>query len=125
MQGEAANFQQFHELKRRNVLRAAVLQAGAVWALSQGFAQLAPIVGAPEWAVRWFLLAAIIGFPFWIAFTWFHEFTPDGIKRDSAIGPAFPNVDVYPLMTHLLGLPAAANDGNYDAVKGMLKPSAR
>ena len=39
--------------------------------------------------------------------------------------PAFPNVDVYPLMTHLLGIPAAANDGDYDAVKDMLKPAAR
>ncbi|WP_027484291.1 ectonucleotide pyrophosphatase/phosphodiesterase [Rhodanobacter sp. OR87] len=39
--------------------------------------------------------------------------------------PAFPNVDVYPLMTHLLGLPAAANDGDYDAVKGMLRPAAQ
>ncbi len=39
--------------------------------------------------------------------------------------PPFPNVDVYPLMTHLLGLPAAANDGDYDAVKDMLKPEAR
>jgi predicted AlkP superfamily pyrophosphatase or phosphodiesterase len=39
--------------------------------------------------------------------------------------PAFPNVDVYPLMTHLLGLPAAANDGDYDAVKDMLKPAVR
>ncbi|HEY8681849.1 MAG TPA: ectonucleotide pyrophosphatase/phosphodiesterase [Rhodanobacter sp.] len=38
---------------------------------------------------------------------------------------AFPNVDVYPLMTHLLGLPAAANDGDYDAVKDMLKPASR
>jgi len=28
----------FAELKRRNVLRAAVLYAGAVWALSQGIA---------------------------------------------------------------------------------------
>ncbi|MEO6801194.1 MAG: ectonucleotide pyrophosphatase/phosphodiesterase [Rhodanobacter sp.] len=45
--------------------------------------------------------------------------------RVGARVPAFPNVDVYPLMTHLLGLPAAANDGNYDAVKGMLKKAAR
>ena len=29
------------------------------------------------------------------------------------------------LMTHLLDLPAAANDGDYDAVKGMLKPDAQ
>ena len=39
--------------------------------------------------------------------------------------PEFPNVDVYPLMAHLLGIPAAANDGNYDAVKDMLKPEQR
>ncbi len=38
---------------------------------------------------------------------------------------AFPNVDVYPLMIHLLGIPAAANDGDYNAVKDMLKPAAR
>jgi predicted AlkP superfamily pyrophosphatase or phosphodiesterase len=38
---------------------------------------------------------------------------------------AFPNVDVYPLMTHLLDIPAAANDGDYDAVKDMLKPAAQ
>jgi predicted AlkP superfamily pyrophosphatase or phosphodiesterase len=34
----------------------------------------------------------------------------------------FPNVDVYPLMAHLLQVPAAPNDGDYDAVKDMLKP---
>jgi TolB-like protein/Flp pilus assembly protein TadD len=83
-----ANFSLFQELKRRNVLRAGVLYAGAVWALSQGFAQLAPIVGAPDWAVRWFLVAAVIGFPFWIAFAWFYEFTPSGLKRESEIDPA-------------------------------------
>lgn len=43
--------------------------------------------------------------------------------RVNAKVPAFPNVDVYPLMTHLLGIPAAANDGNYDEVKDMLKPA--
>ena len=45
--------------------------------------------------------------------------------RVGAKVPAFPNVDVYPLMTHLLDLPAAANDGSYEAVKDMLKPAAR
>lgn len=38
---------------------------------------------------------------------------------------AFPNVDVYPLMTHLLHIPAAANDGSYQAVEDMLKPDLR
>jgi TolB-like protein/Tfp pilus assembly protein PilF len=77
----------FGELKRRNVLRAAVLYAGAVWALAQGIAQLTPVVGAPEWIARGFLIAAAFGFPFWIAFAWFYEITPTGLKRESEIAP--------------------------------------
>jgi TolB-like protein len=34
------------------------------------------------------LVAAGIGFPFWIAFAWFYEFTPEGLKRESEIDPA-------------------------------------
>src|SRR5262245_20967558 len=78
----------FAELKRRNVIRAAILYIGAVWAIAQGISQLGPSVGAPEWATRWFLVAAAIGFPFWIAFAWFYEFTPQGFKRESEIDPA-------------------------------------
>jgi TolB-like protein/Tfp pilus assembly protein PilF len=78
----------FAELKRRNVIRATILYVGAVWALAQGISQLGPSLGAPEWALRWFLVAAGIGFPFWIAFAWFYEFTPEGLKRESEIDPA-------------------------------------
>ena len=78
----------FSELKRRNVIRAAILYLGAVWALAQGISQLGPSVGAPEWATRWFLVAAVIGFPFSIAFAWFYEFTPEGLKRESEIDRA-------------------------------------
>ncbi|HET7064507.1 MAG TPA: tetratricopeptide repeat protein [Rudaea sp.] len=77
----------FAELKRRNVIRAAVLYVGAIWALAQGIAQLGSSVGAPEWATRWFLVAAAIGFPFWLAFAWFFEFTPEGIKREAEVEP--------------------------------------
>jgi TolB-like protein/Tfp pilus assembly protein PilF len=73
------------ELQRRNVLRAAILYATSVWALGQGVAALGPSLGAPDWSVRWFLVAAFIGFPFWIAFAWFYEFTPQGIKRESEV----------------------------------------
>ncbi len=45
--------------------------------------------------------------------------------REGVVVPQFPNVDVYPLMTHLLDIPAAANDGDYHQVEGMLVPSAR
>src|SRR5690606_31038565 len=75
------------ELRRRNVFRAAAIYLAAVWALAQGFAQLQPVVRAPEWITLGFLVAASIGFPFWIAFAWFYEFTPDGLKRESEVEP--------------------------------------
>jgi TolB-like protein len=75
------------ELKRRNVLRAGLLYLGAAWALAQGIAQLGPALGAPDWSTRWFLVAAAIGFPLWVAFAWFYEFTPQGLKRESDIAP--------------------------------------
>src|SRR5690348_7650848 len=77
----------WRELKRRNVLRAAALYAGGAWALSQGVSQLTPAIGLPDFATRWFLVAAAIGLPFWLAFAWFYEFTPQGLKRESEIAP--------------------------------------
>ena len=80
-----ARFAFFSELKRRNVLRAAVLYAGAVWLLAQVITQLGPVFDAPGWIARTFLIAAAIGFPFWVVFAWFHEFTPQGLKRESEV----------------------------------------
>jgi len=77
----------FAELARRNVLRAGALYAGAIWALAQGIAQLGPSFGMPDWGTRWFVIAGVIGFPFWLAFAWFYEFTPEGLKRESQIDP--------------------------------------
>ena len=75
----------FAELRRRSVIRAAILYIGAVWALAQGISQLGPSVGAPEWTTLWFLVAAAIGFPFWIAFAWFYEWTPEGFRREREV----------------------------------------
>jgi TolB-like protein/Flp pilus assembly protein TadD len=73
------------ELQRRNVIRAGVLYVGGVWLLAQVIVTLGPVVGAPDWLARAFLIAAAIGFPFWIAFAWFYEFTPEGIRRESEV----------------------------------------
>src|ERR1700754_1372531 len=40
----------------------------------------------------------------------------------ASIAP-FPNVDVYPLLAHLLDLQPLPNDGNLEAVKGLLAPA--
>ncbi len=77
----------FAELKRRNVLRAGAFYAAAVWALAQGIAQLGPVFGVPQWTVRWFVIACMVGFPFVLAFAWFYELTPTGLKRESEVAP--------------------------------------
>ena len=73
------------ELKRRNVIRAGALYVGTVWAFGQGLSQFSPALGLPDMATRWFLIVAAIGFPFWLAFAWVYEWTPQGLKRESEI----------------------------------------
>ena len=96
----------FADLKRRNVIRAALLYVGAVWALAQGISQLGR-------ATRWFLVAAAIGFPFWIAFAWFYEFTPQALKRESEIDPFW--------RTYSLALAEFANGNRTEADAALKK----
>jgi TolB-like protein len=73
------------ELKRRNVFRATALYAAAAWLLVQVATQVFPFFHVPEWVVRWIIVAAVIGLPPFIAFAWFYEFTPEGLKRQSEV----------------------------------------
>lgn len=73
------------ELQRRNVFRAGLLYIGVIWALSQGLAQVLPVFDVPNQVVRWLIVAGIVGFPFWLAFAWFFELTPEGLKLESKV----------------------------------------
>ncbi len=75
------------ELKRRNVFRAAAFYAAASWLLVQIATQVFPFFDVPNWAVRVVVLAAVIGFPFAVLFSWFYEWTPQGLKRESEVAP--------------------------------------
>jgi TolB-like protein/Tfp pilus assembly protein PilF len=77
----------FAELKRRNVLRAAAFYAASAWLLVQVATQVFPFFHIAEWVVRWIVVAAAIGFPFALLFSWFYEWTPQGIQRESEITP--------------------------------------
>ncbi|HEV2606394.1 MAG TPA: tetratricopeptide repeat protein [Xanthomonadaceae bacterium] len=77
----------FAELKRRNVLRAATFYAASAWLLVQIATQVFPFFDIPNWVVRWFVIAALIGFPFAMLFSWFYEWTPQGIQRESEVEP--------------------------------------
>lgn len=76
------------ELKRRNVLRAAVLYIAATWALSQGVSQLTPALDLPDWATRAFLIACGIGFPIALVLVWNFDSLLREIRR--ALSPESP-----------------------------------
>lgn len=42
--------------------------------------------------------------------------------RRGLVVPPFPNVDIYPLLAHILGVAPEKNDGNFSDVERMLKP---
>jgi TolB-like protein len=77
----------FAELKRRNVLRAAAFYAASAWLLVQVATQVFPFFHIAEWVVRWIVVAAAIGFPFAMLFSWFYEWTPHGLQLESDIAP--------------------------------------
>ncbi len=45
--------------------------------------------------------------------------------RAGVVLPAFPNVDVYPLLMHLLDLPAQPGDGSLAPLRPALREGAR
>jgi TolB-like protein/tetratricopeptide (TPR) repeat protein len=75
----------FKELKRRNVFRVGVAYALGAWVLLQIVDFVLEVIQAPEWILQVFFLAAAVGLPIVLIFSWVFEMTPDGIKRESEI----------------------------------------
>jgi len=73
------------ELKRRNVIRAGAFYAASAWLLVQVATQVFPFFHVPEWVVRWIIVAAMVGFPVWLLFSWYYEWTPQGFQRESEV----------------------------------------
>ncbi|NND59985.1 MAG: FHA domain-containing protein [Gammaproteobacteria bacterium] len=80
----------FSELSRRRVTRVAAGYIVVVWALSLGFAELFPVFGLGDWAVRAFIALGLMGLPIAILFAWKYDLTSDGIVRDPKDFPASP-----------------------------------
>ncbi|MEO6155937.1 MAG: hypothetical protein ABIP16_09455, partial [Thermomonas sp.] len=75
----------FTELQRRNIFRAATIYAAGAWLLVQIATQVLPYFGIDTSALRWVVLALVAGFPLAMLLSWFYEWTPEGIRRESAV----------------------------------------
>ena len=77
----------FRELSRRRVIRTVAAYVVVMWALSQGGADLFPVFGLPEWALRVFIITSVAGIPVVALLSWRFDLTAKGLVRDSLGSP--------------------------------------
>ena len=70
------------ELKRRNVIRIAILYLVSSWVLLQLADVLSSLLNAPEFAGSIVVMLLILGFFPALIFAWVYEMTPEGLKRE-------------------------------------------
>jgi TolB-like protein len=85
------------ELKRRKVIRVAVVYAATAFAVLQAADIMLPQMGVPEWGLSLVVALIVLGFPIAIVLGWALEVTPEGVRvtpsaalDDSADGAATP-----------------------------------
>ena len=71
----------FAEIRRRNVLKVALLYAVASWLLLWFVRNTGEVLGLPAWGEKFLWLAVAIGFPVALLFAWAYEITPSGLKK--------------------------------------------
>ncbi len=75
----------FDELKRRNVIKVAIAYVVLGWLAAQVAEFATENFGAPEWALKTFVVFLMLGLPFALIMAWAFEVTPDGIKREKDV----------------------------------------
>ena len=76
----------FAELKRRNVIRMAGLYLVGAWLLIQVASTLLPAFDIPSWMLRGLIVTLALGFIPAVIFSWVFQLTPEGLKREEALG---------------------------------------
>jgi len=71
----------FAELKRRKVIRVAVVYAATAFAVLEAADIMLPLMGVPEWGINLVFALIVLGFPIALVLAWALELTPDGLKR--------------------------------------------
>ena len=76
------------ELKRRKVVRVAVVYLATAFVVLQAADIMLPRLGVPEWAMSLIVLLVVLGFPVAMVLAWALEMTPDGVRITSAAPPS-------------------------------------
>jgi hypothetical protein len=69
------------ELKRRKVVRLALVYAVVAWGVAQVADLAVSTFGAPEWVMQVLVVLLLLGLPVAAVLAWAFEVTPDGVRR--------------------------------------------
>jgi TolB-like protein len=75
----------YDELKRRNVVKMALLYLVASWLILQVADISVSLLELPQWIGKTVFLLLALGFPLVLIFSWVYEMTPEGLKREKDI----------------------------------------
>ena len=78
------------ELRRRNVLRVAVLYAIVGWLVIQIADIVIPALGIPAWTLSFIIVLVVLGAPIALVLAWAYELTPEGIRRTPGVEDPAP-----------------------------------
>ncbi|MCK5651300.1 MAG: tetratricopeptide repeat protein, partial [Gemmatimonadetes bacterium] len=98
------------ELGRRHVARVAVIYAAVAFACLEAADIIIPALGLPEWAIRWVVVFALLGFPITLILAWIYDLSPQGITRTEPTvdGRSEPRTDTARLVIVALLMVASA-----------------
>lgn len=75
----------FAELRRRNVIRTALVYLACVWLLLQVADLLLGMLDVPAWALKLVFVLLAIGFPMALLLSWTMQITPTGLHREQEL----------------------------------------
>ncbi|MEX2281543.1 MAG: hypothetical protein WEE89_03530 [Gemmatimonadota bacterium] len=73
------------ELKRRHVVRVALVYLAVVFAVLQAADLLIPALHLPAWLMTAIAVVALLGLPIALVLAWAFEITPEGVQRTEAV----------------------------------------
>jgi TolB-like protein len=85
MPGPGASFLQ--ELKRRHVVRVAIVYIAVTFAVLQAADVMVPALSLPGWITTAVAALIVLGFPVALVLAWAFQVTPDGVRRTAAAEP--------------------------------------
>ena len=88
MRGAETKVGLWAELKRRNVVRMALLYGVASWVVLQVADVMFGVMNLPDWSLRLVFGILLLGLPVALVFAWVFELTPEGLKRERPVAEA-------------------------------------